>query len=53
MFYSFYKRHRGESRTPPRWHITTTAVIPTRHRGDASFSLCLAKVIKGSEICKT
>ena len=53
MFYIFCKRHRGGVHPSPRWHTTITAVIPTRHRGGASFSLCLAKVIKGSEICKT
>ena len=53
MLYSFCKRHRGGVYLSPRWLLCATAVIPTRHRGDASFSLCLAKVIKGSEICKT
>lgn len=53
MFYSFYKRHRGGVHLSPRWYITTTAATPTRHRGGVNFSLCLAKVMKGSEICKT
>ena len=53
MFYSFVKRHRGGVYLSPRRRISSTAVITMRHRSGANFSLCLAKVVKGTEICNT
>ena len=43
-------RHRGGANLSPRWRASFTAVTPTRHRGGVRFSLCPAKIIKGSDL---
>jgi len=43
-------RHRGGASHSPRWRVSVIAVTATRHRGGVHFSLCTAKIIKGSDL---
>jgi hypothetical protein len=45
-----YSRHRGGVILSLRWRYTVTTVTLTRHCGGVNFSLCLAKIIKPSDL---